>query len=136
VHSLQSSRDVKVDVGQIPDLVPAIAVIAALREGRNTTLCTAARLRIKECDRLDAMTVELGRLGACIRQTPDSLEITGVKSLHGGEADSRNDHRIAMALAVAATRADAEVVIHGAECVSKSYPNFWEDYQKLGGMLA
>jgi 3-phosphoshikimate 1-carboxyvinyltransferase len=134
-HSLQSSRDVTIDVGQIPDLVPAVAVIAALRDGRNTTIFNASRLRLKECDRLDAMTAELGRLGACIRQTPDSLEISGVKTRRGGEVESRNDHRIAMALAVAATRADSEVTIRDAECVSKSYPNFWEVYQRLGGLL-
>ena len=65
----------------------------------------------------------------------DSLTITGQESLSGGESDCRNDHRIAMMAAIAATRCRGPVVLHGAECVKKSYPHFWEEYQRLGGDL-
>lgn len=127
---------VELDVSQCPDLVPALALHAALRAGETTAIVGAARLRIKESDRLDTVTTELSKLGANIEQAPDSLLIHGVERLTGGETDSHNDHRIAMMLAVAATRAAAPVTIHGAESVRKSYPNFWEDYKSVGGILA
>lgn len=127
---------VELDVSQCPDLVPALAVQAALRAGETTAIVNAARLRLKESDRLDAVTTELNKLGAQVEQTADALLIRGVERLTGGETDSHNDHRIAMMLAVAAARAGGPVTIHGAESVQKSYPNFWEDYQSLGGILA
>lgn len=123
------------DVSQCPDLVPALAVQAALRAGETTQIVNAARLRIKESDRLDTVTTELSKLGAKVAQTPDALVIEGVDRLTGGEVDSHNDHRIAMMLAVAATRAAGPVTIRGAESVNKSYPNFWEDYKSLGGIV-
>src|SRR5699024_3602885 len=106
-----------------------------LRGGEHTRIVNAARLRIKESDRLSAVTAALGGLGAQIEEGPDFLSIQGVDRLSGGEADSFNDHRIAMMLAVAATRAEGPVTIRGAECVAKSYPNFWEDYESVGGKL-
>ena len=95
----------------------------------------AARLRLKESDRLEAVTAELNKLGAQVEQTPDALIIHGVPHLHGGTCDSHGDHRIAMMLAVAATCADGVVEVTGAESVAKSYPNFWEDYEQLGGTI-
>ena len=127
--------DIDIDVGDIPDLVPAIAVLASLREGRITRLKRAGRLRLKESDRLDAVAKELGALGARIQQTQDSLEIHGTGNFTGGEAESRGDHRIAMALAIAATRATGRVTISGAESVNKSYPEFWNDFKSLGGIV-
>ena len=132
---LSQPGKVELDVSQCPDLVPALAAHAALRAGEVTYIVNAARLRIKESDRLAAVTEELNRLGAKIEEYPDSLTIHGVDHLTGGAADAHNDHRIAMMLAVAATRAEGEVTITGAESVSKSYPNFWEDYEALGGMI-
>ena len=105
-RQLTQPGDVVLDVSQCPDLVPALAVQAALRADETTCIVGAARLRIKESDRLDAVTCELSKLGAQITQAPDSLTIHGVTGFHGGTTDSRNDHRIAMMLAVAATRAD------------------------------
>ncbi len=126
---------VTLDVRQCPDLVPALALQAALRSGEMTEIVGAARLRIKESDRLDTVTTQLNRLGACIEQGPDRLAIRGVPSLHGGSADSCNDHRIAMMLAMAATRADGPVLIRGAGSVAKSYPDFWQVYSSLGGKI-
>ena len=132
---LQASGEVVLDVRQCPDLVPALAVQAALRSGEVTQIVNAARLRMKESDRLQAVTQTLNALGAQVEERPDALRITGVSSLHTGRVDSCNDHRIAMMLAVAATRADGPVTVCGAECVRKSYPNFWEDYAALGGIF-
>ena len=134
-EKLRGPGAVTLDVSQCPDLVPALAVQAALRAGEKTCIVGAARLRIKESDRLDAVTCELSKLGAQITQAPDSLTIHGVSGFHGGTADSRNDHRIAMMLAVAATRASGPVLLRDAGSVAKSYPNFWEDYRMLGGQM-
>ena len=130
--------DVTLDVSDCPDLVPPLAVQAALRGAGNTTYITnAARLRIKESDRLTAVTTVLNALGADIEELPDGLVIHGKDGLAGGvTVDSFNDHRIAMMTAVAATRCAAPVTLLGADCVKKSYPNFWEDYEKLGGEIS
>lgn len=132
---LAREEDLVLDVSQCPDLVPPLAVYAALRAGITTKIVGAGRLRIKESDRLDTVTTQLTRLGARIQQGPDSLTIHGVDKLHGGEVSGCGDHRIAMMLAIAATRADGNVILEGAECVAKSYPYFWDDYGKLGGRV-
>lgn len=127
--------EVTLDVAQCPDLVPELAAHAALRAGQLTHIVGAARLRLKESDRLSAVREELCKLGAQVEEKPNSLTIRGVASLHGGIVHSHNDHRIAMMLAVAATRATEPVVLQGAESVAKSYPTFWEDYINLGGHI-
>lgn len=132
---LHHPGEVTLDVSQCPDLVPPLAAFAALRTGQTTHIVGAARLRMKESDRLDTVTTQLNLLGADIMQHPDSLTIRGVERFHGGTVSGCNDHRIAMMLAIAATRADGVVCIEGAECVAKSYPHFWDDYVKLGGQI-
>lgn len=134
-EELKTGGEKDIDVSQCPDLVPALAVMAALRAGEVTRLSNAARLRMKESDRLDAMCTQLSGLGADVKQEADSLLFRGVARLRGGPADSRNDHRIAMALGVAAARCDGEIELSGAEAVGKSYPRFWEDYRRLGGKV-
>ena len=133
---LRGLGTVELDVSNIPDLVPALALQAALRTGQTTRLVNAARLRIKESDRLDTVTTELNKLGARVEQGEDFLTIRGVDHLTGGTVDSHNDHRIAMMLAMAATRADGPVTLLDAGAVAKSYPNFWEEYVRLGGVIA
>lgn len=128
----QKLKGIEIDAGNIPDLVPILAVTAALAEG-TTTITNAARLRIKESDRLHAITEGLNRLGADVTELPDGLRINGVESLHGGTVEGYNDHRIVMALAVAATRATEPVIITDSESINKSYPSFFEDYNNLGG---
>lgn len=134
-RQLDHPGEVVIDVSQCPDLVPALAGRAALRDGQVTRIVNAARLRIKESDRLDTVSTELNKLGAKIEQHEDSLTITGVDCLHGGVVSSHNDHRIAMMLAMAATRATDKVVILDAGSVAKSYPGFWEHYYRLGGQF-
>jgi len=125
---------VSLDVSMNPDIVPPIAAVGALMDG-TLYLKQAARLRLKESDRLTAIREELCKLGAHVVEKPDCLIIEGRETLHGAVVDAHNDHRIAMMLAIAATRADSPVSIMGAESVRKSYPHFWEDYASLGGRL-
>ncbi len=122
----------ELDCSDIPDLVPILAVLASFCEG-TSRIVNVARLRIKESDRLEAVSVCLNALGGKVTAGEDFLEIQGVKSLHAGQVDCFNDHRIAMAMAVAATRSTGPVTLIGAQCVEKSYPDFFEVYKALGG---
>lgn len=129
-----SCGPVTIDASQIPDLVPIISVRAALKDGVTTHITHAARLRIKESDRLSSTATELARIGADVEELPEGLIIRGKQSLRGGACvDSWNDHRIAMALAVAATACENPIELTGYEAVRKSYPSFWQDYMALGG---
>ncbi len=101
--------------------------------GQVTRITHAERLRLKESDRLAAMAEGLNRLGGHVRELPDGLEITGVERLRGGTAEGCNDHRVVMALSVAALRSESETVITDAESIRKSYPDFFRDYNRLGG---
>ena len=123
------------DCSDIPDLVPILAVLGCFCEG-TSHITNAARLRIKECDRLSAMAQSINALGGRVTELPDGLIIEGVEALEGGTVPDFNDHRIPMAMAVAATRAKAPVTILGAQCVSKSYPDFFEVYETLGGKIS
>lgn len=121
---------ITLDVRQIPDLVPVITVLATQTEGI-THITNAARLRIKESDRLSAITSELKKMGADIKEEADGLIIKGKTKLKGAEVYAHNDHRIAMSLAVAGTVSEGETVIKNAECVKKSYGAFWQDFSGL-----
>ncbi|MBR6044861.1 MAG: 3-phosphoshikimate 1-carboxyvinyltransferase [Ruminococcus sp.] len=125
-------RPFELDCSDIPDLVPVLAVLGCFCEG-SSRLYNAGRLRIKESDRLAAVTETLNRIGGRITEYEDMLVIEGVGELEGGEIDAFNDHRIAMAAAVASTKCRAPLIIRGAGCVSKSYPDFWEVFRRLGG---
>ena len=124
-----------IDGSQCPDIIPVLTAVASLTNG-TTEIINAGRLRIKECDRLAAVTSELNKLGAKIIEKEDGLVITGVEKLQGGvEVWSHKDHRIAMTLAIASTRCEKPIVINDYECVAKSYPNFFEDFKALGGNI-
>lgn len=134
-RKLARPGEVELDVSQCPDLVPPLAAIAAVRAG-TTRLTNAARLRAKESDRLASVTRALRAMGGQVEEYADSLTIHGVKRLPGGGVvDCANDHRIAMMAAVCAASAEAPVKLLGAECVRKSYPEFWTHFQSLGGEL-
>ena len=124
----------EVDVADIPDLVPVLAVLASFAEGRSR-IYNAARLRIKECDRLSAMATSLNACGGKVTEKQDELIIEGVKSLKGGEVPDFNDHRIPMAMSIAAMKSDAPIIIRGAQSVAKSYPDYWQVYKSLGGEI-
>lgn len=129
-----STYGIEIDASQCPDLVPILATLGALSKG-TTRIINAERLRIKESDRLKAMATELNKLGADVVELEDGLEIKGKTSLNGGIVDSWNDHRIAMALAIASIKCKNEVIIKNSEAVKKSYPGFWKDFEKLGGEI-
>lgn len=124
-------RAVDMDVSQIPDMTPILSVLAMAAEG-TTRITGAARLRIKESDRLKTITETLTALGGQIEELPDGLIITGKGRLEGGVVDAHKDHRIAMMAAVASLICHGKVTIRGAEAVSKSYPDFFEILQKAG----
>ncbi len=121
---------ITLDASMIPDLVPAVAAVAALADGE-TRITGAGRLRLKESDRLKTTRLMLNSLGGDAAETEDGLIIKGKKRLSGGTVDPYNDHRIAMAAAVAASGCDAPVTVTGAECSEKSYPGFWDDLNSL-----
>jgi 3-phosphoshikimate 1-carboxyvinyltransferase len=123
-------RAIELDASQIPDLVPVIAATAALANG-TTRITGAGRLRIKESDRLAAITAVLSALGADVRETDDGLIIIGKPALNGGTVQSFGDHRIAMTAAVASLGCQAPVTIEDAQAVAKSYPTFWEQLDLL-----
>ena len=125
-------RGCEVDAAPIPDLIPVLSVLAAGAAGE-TRVINAGRLRLKESDRLRSTTEMLKALGAEIRELPEGLVIRGGKRLRGGRVDSCGDHRIAMSAAVAAGICTGTVTVEGAECVAKSYPRFWADYEALTG---
>lgn len=132
-----SDEELGQDVSNCPDLFPPLALLAALRRGLTTNIGGAARLRLKESDRISAVCDVLHTMGVrVIEEFADGISIVGVGQLKGNvTVDCHNDHRIAMMAAMAATCAEGPVTLVGAECVAKSYPNFWEDYEMLGGIL-
>ena len=126
--------DAVIDCAQIPDLVPPLAALAAFRPG-TTRFTGAARLRLKESDRIESTVQMLNSLGARAEALPDGMRLEGQIRLPGGPVDSFGDHRIAMAAAIAATACEGPVVIRGAQATEKSYAGFWKDYVNLGGCL-
>lgn len=122
----------EIDAADIPDIVPIIAVAASVASG-TTVIRNAGRLKIKESDRLSTIYNTLTALGANISKTDDSLIITGVSRLRGGIVDGAGDHRIVMSAAIASCVCENEVIIKGAQAAEKSYPDFFADFNKLGG---
>lgn len=125
------TKPFEADVSQIPDLVPILAVLASMCQG-TSRLYNAARLRIKESDRLVTTAAALNSIGADVRIGDDELVIRHVDRFTGGTVDGANDHRIVMAAAVAALSAEGAVTIKGAQAVNKSYPGFFYDLRSLG----
>ncbi len=123
-------RPFMVDAAPIPDLIPVLSVLACAAEG-DTWIRNAARLRLKESDRLRSTAQMIRDLGGCVDELADGLIIHGCGKLRGGIVDPCNDHRIAMSSAVAATLCSEPVTVLNAECVEKSYPNFWIDLDTL-----
>ena len=123
---------ITIDASPIPDLIPVLSVVAAAASGE-TRVIHAQRLRLKESDRLHSTTQMLRALGAEAEELPDGLVIRGGRTLAGGTVDACGDHRIAMSAAVAGGICRGAVTICGSECVQKSYPDFWTDFQQLKG---
>jgi 3-phosphoshikimate 1-carboxyvinyltransferase len=122
---------VDIDASDIPDLVPICAVLACFAE-EPSEIYNAKRLRYKESDRLESISTELRKMGAEITVKEDGLTIKGPCKLRGATINPHNDHRIAMACAVAALGAKGETKIRDVECINKSYPQFFSDLRALG----
>lgn len=122
----------EIDVSDTPDLLPVLSAVAAAMPGMTTRFIGAARLRIKESDRIAAMAQAIRALGGEAEEQSDGLTVHG-KALAGGVVDGMGDHRIVMSAAIAATVCLSPVTILGAEAVNKSYPGFWRDFEALGG---
>lgn len=126
-------RQVRIEGAQtalLIDELPVLAAIAPFTAG-GLEVRDASELRVKESDRLSAVTRNLQAMGAQVEQTNDGWRIPGGQHLHGAEIESHDDHRIAMAFAIAGLRAEGDSVIHNAECVAISYPAFFDDLEKL-----
>lgn len=125
-------KGITFDAGATPDLVPTVAVLAAVADGV-TVIGNAKHVRYKETDRLHAMAVELSKMGILVKEEPDSLTITGGK-LTGADVHGWHDHRIVMSLTLAGMVA-GNTTIDTAESVSISYPNFFEDMKSIGAKI-
>ncbi len=123
-----------IDAAEIPDLIPALAAVAAAAEGE-TVVYNAARLRLKESDRIRTTCDFVRALGGAAEEQEAGLRILGVKSLTGGTVDPGGDHRIAMAAAAGACASAGDVTILQRECTAKSYPRFWDDFLSLKGEI-
>lgn len=120
------------DAQDVPDLVPVISVIASVANGV-TTITNTQRLKLKECDRIEATINLLQSLGSNASYCDGVLKIFGNGKLDGGKVCGYNDHRIVMSAAIASAVCSSSVTISDANAVLKSYPNFFEDFKKLGG---
>lgn len=130
----ENPQGTEISGAQCPDIIPELAVVCALTPGKSKII-DSSRLRIKECDRLKATTELIQTLGGNITETEDGFEIEGVEEFTGGQISSFADHRIAMTGAIAATRCNGLVILDDSDCVKKSYPTFWEEYRRLGGIF-
>lgn len=132
-----TSGNIVIDAKDIPDIVPALSAAAVFRNGV-TDICNVARLRIKESDRIESTCNMLKAFGVNISSTTDKITVVGMgdnATLKGCTIDSYNDHRIVMTAAILSTVANSDVEIKGAEAVSKSYPNFFDEFARLGGKV-
>ncbi len=126
-----SLKGIDLNCGDIPDLVPSLAVTAAFANGKST-LRGIGRLRAKESDRVGAICENLSRMGAVVESGEGFITIEP-HPLHGAELQGFNDHRIVMAFSVAALYAEGKSVITDAESIKKTYPSFFEDFNSIGG---
>lgn len=125
---------ITIDAGAIPDLIPPLSVVAAAADGE-TNIVNAARLRLKESDRLSAICANLSALGADVTESPDSITIRGGRRLSGTSLCGCNDHRIVMSAAIASLITDGTITVSDSEAISKSYPGFFDDFKYLGGSV-
>jgi 3-phosphoshikimate 1-carboxyvinyltransferase len=133
VYRRDELKGVTIDMGDYPDLVQTVAVVAAYAGGK-TEMTNIGHLRLKETDRLNDTAAELARMGIRVDVTDNSMVIYGGKP-RGAEIEAHNDHRLAMSLAIAALFADGDSIINGAEAVTKSYPRFFSDLAGLGAKI-
>ena len=123
---------ITVDVSDIPDLVPIISVVATACNGE-TKITGGQRLRIKESDRIKSVVEMLNSVGGCAEETDDGMVIKGKMNLQSGKVNGYNDHRIAMSASILSTLCKEKIEITDGNAVEKSYPDFFVDFNKMGG---
>ncbi|MDR0943446.1 MAG: 3-phosphoshikimate 1-carboxyvinyltransferase [Ruminococcus sp.] len=131
---IKSETISEIDVSQIPDLLPILAVTAA-SHNKKIIFTNAKRLVIKESNRLKSTAEMINALGRNAEYNNDSLTVFGLGKLRGGKVEGYNDHRIVMSAAIAAENCESDVIITDAGAVNKSYPSFWDEYRKLSGKI-
>ncbi len=129
----EALRGCELDLNATPDALPMLAALACFAEGE-TRLVNVPQARLKETDRIQVMRQELEKLGAQITELEDGMIIQG-GTLHAADVDGHDDHRVIMALAIAATAIEGATCIHGAEAVNVTYPGFTSDLEALGGAV-
>lgn len=133
-EQMGSDGEISIDIADFPDLFPALSIAAATTgEGKYTRLVNAARLKIKESDRLWASYDMLERLGIKSEIGNDYLNLRSVSAYKGGELESYGDHRLAMAGIIAASAAETSSTMNQVQAIEKSYPAFLRDFRRLGG---
>ena len=125
---------IEINAENIPDLVPILAVTGAFAKG-TTYIHHAQRLRIKESDRLKAISDNLNRIGCDVKETADGLILHGIETAQGGLAEGYNDHRIVMSMSIAVARCHNPITITDRHSIDKSYPQFFNDYQCINGKI-
>ena len=126
-----SLKGCEIDATDIPDMVPALAVAGAFASG-TTVIKGASRLRFKESDRIESVCFNLKQLGADVTQTEDGMIIRS-RTLHSARLKGFNDHRIVMSMSVCASGLDGVTIIDDAQSINKSYPDFFDDFNSIGG---
>ena len=116
----------------IPDAVPIISVVASACNG-DTKIINAQRLRIKESDRIKSVVEMLHSVGGDVEETDDGMIIHGGATLNGGVVNGYNDHRIVMSASILSTLCNEDVIITDSNAVEKSYPDYFADFNKMGG---
>jgi 3-phosphoshikimate 1-carboxyvinyltransferase len=125
-------KGITIDASDIPDAVPVVSVVAAACTGE-TRIINAGRLRIKESDRIKSVVEMINSVGGYAEETDDGMIIHGGKPLKGGKVDGYNDHRIVMSASVLSILCDDNIEITDSNAVEKSYPDFFNDFNKMGG---
>lgn len=128
----RASKPIHADLEQMPDMLPAMAALACSIQGESSFV-NGARLRLKESDRLEAVANLVRDLGGTVREDGDDLYIIGSGILKGGQGDCVNDHRLVMAGTLMALISETPVILQDSEAITKSYPDFFEDWNMLGG---
>ncbi len=128
----KATKPLNVDLEQMPDLLPVLSALACGIVGESS-FTKGARLRLKESDRLEAVAQLVTDLGGSVRMDGDDLYVTGTGSLKGGQVDCVNDHRLVMAGTLAALISENPVILKDSEAITKSYPDFFDDWNLLGG---
>ncbi|MPM34116.1 3-phosphoshikimate 1-carboxyvinyltransferase [bioreactor metagenome] len=134
IAALRGEGDIEIEIDGTPDLLPVMAAFAAKRRG-NCRFTKAARLRLKESDRLAVTAALIEAVGGAADIEEDTLTVLGKDRLAGGTIDAAGDHRMVMAAVVLAGLCDGPVTVRGCEAVNKSYPDFFKDYKALGGAV-